>query len=81
LDADEAARERRIEHAVRMLREAPARRSAFVAGRECNGSVPVTVVIRTDQGLVNGDLAIAKERWDPLLFLQFIKDQDEKTSA
>jgi len=71
-----AAREPRIAQATRQLTEAPARRAAYIAGEETDGVVPVTVVIQTPDGLVTGDLAIPKERWDPWLFLKFLEEQD-----
>jgi len=64
-----------------MLAEVPTRRAAYVAGDEVEGVIPVTVVIRTAQGLVTGELAIPRDRWDPWLFLRFLEEQDgtEKT--
>jgi hypothetical protein len=74
--ADERARQQRIDQAVRMLREAPKRHAAFIAGPLVDGLVPVTVVIRTAQGMVTGDLEIPGDRWEPGLFLKFLQEQD-----
>jgi hypothetical protein len=59
-----------------MLAEAPTRRAAYIAGEEADGVIPVTVVVRTPTGPVTGELVIAKERWDPWLFLKFLEEQD-----
>jgi hypothetical protein len=74
-------REGRIARARSMLSEVPTRRSAFIAGEERGGVIPVTVVIRTAHGPVTGELAVPKARWDPLLFLQFLRNQDERPSG
>jgi hypothetical protein len=76
-ESDSAAvreREQRVDQATRMLREVLTRRAAFVAGEECDGVIPVTVVLSTPHGLVTGDLTIPKDRWDPWLFLQFLRE-------
>jgi hypothetical protein len=72
------ARANRLREATQMLRGVPSRHSAFIAGQECGNIVPVTIVIRTAQGMVTGDLVIPKDRWDPWLFLQFLRDQDQR---
>lgn len=77
----DAARETRIRQAIQMLREKPSRRSAYIAGQECADMVPVTIVIRTSHGLVTGDVAVPRDRWDPALFLRFLQEQDERTVA
>jgi hypothetical protein len=50
---------------------------AFVAGELGDGHVPVTVVLCTLEGLPTGDLIVPEDRWDPWLFLQFLREQDE----
>jgi hypothetical protein len=77
----DSEREGRVAQARCRLREVPSRRCDFVAGEERHGLVPVTVVIRTSRGLVTGELTVPKSRWDPLLFLQFLRDQDERPSG
>jgi hypothetical protein len=61
-----------------MLREVPTRRSAFVAGEEHDGQVPVMVAISTSNGMVTGELTIPAERWSPASFLQFLGEMDER---
>lgn len=73
--------EDRLAQAMKMLQEVPSRRAAYIAGEESEGFVPVTVVIRTAEGLVTGELPIPKHGWDPTLFLRFLQDQDERLSA
>ena len=72
-----SGRERRIALATKMLTLEPSRRSAFIAGDAAHGTVPVTVVIRSATGLIAGEVLIFGERWDPLLFLRFLRDQDQ----
>lgn len=50
--------------------------AAFVAAEVSDGVVPVTVVIRTAEGMVTGDLEIPEDRWNPWLFLEFLGEQD-----
>ena len=61
--ADARERQQRIDQAVRMLREMPTRHAAFIAGPQVGDVIPVTVVIRTAQGLVTGDFEIPGDRW------------------
>jgi hypothetical protein len=65
-------RQRRINKAIRMLAEVPARRAAYIAGAEVDSAIPVTVVISTAQGLVTGELVIPRARWSTWVFLQFL---------
>jgi hypothetical protein len=56
-----------------MLHEAPSQRASYVAGDKSEGFIPVTVVIRTAQGLISGEMVIPANRWDPWLFLLFLR--------
>jgi hypothetical protein len=69
-------RRRRIALATKMLRLGPSQRCAFIAGDMTDGAIPVTVVIRSMDGLIAGELLIPSDRWDPLLFMKFLRDQD-----
>ena len=80
-DAGSIGRERRIERATRMLRAAPTQRASFIIGDESDGLIPATVVIRTTKGLVTGDLAIPRGRWDPWLFLKFLREQNDRCAS
>ncbi len=75
-----AGRQERIDKATRLLRESPRCRAAFV-GQESGLLIPVTVVIRTPQGLVTGELAVSKERWDRVLFFEFLEDQERRSTG
>jgi hypothetical protein len=72
-------RGQRIAQAIRMLQEAPSHRTSFIAGPENPSGVPVTVVIRADRMMITGEVLVPKDRWDPVLFMRFLRDQDERS--
>jgi hypothetical protein len=74
----DADRERRVAQAIRMLQQAPSHRASFIAGAENSSGVPVTVVIRAHRTMITGEMVIPKDRWDPALFMRFLRDQDER---
>ena len=81
-DPIERARETRRQRAIGMLRDVQTHRFAVVAGELVGSVIPVMVAIRTvDHGIVTGELAVPADRWDPALFLKFLREQDERLSA
>ena len=74
-------RDERLQRAVGMLREDLTTPAAFVAGEPAASQVLVTVVIRTPQGFVTGEVEIPEDRWDPWLFLRFLEEQNPESAS
>jgi hypothetical protein len=64
-----ADQEQRIEHTIGMLRKSPTRRRAFVAGKECDGVIPVTLAswLSADR-IVISEWGFTVRSWDPVRF-------------
>jgi hypothetical protein len=75
--AAEAARNVRRQRSISLLQDAQDRHFAAIAGEPIGDQVPVMVAIRTTgHGIVTGELFIPADRWDPVLFLRFLQEQD-----
>jgi hypothetical protein len=74
-----ADQDQRIEEAIDMLRESPARRRAFVAGHEYGGVVPVTLAswLSPDR-IVISEWSFTAKAWDPI---RFENELDSRSSA
>lgn len=78
-----AKREQRMDRVHEMLREELARQNAFLAGKECDGVVPVTIACRRsdpDCDFIDTlEMYFTAAAWDPS-WLQNELDQDQGAS-
>jgi hypothetical protein len=72
------AREERRQRAIQVLQETLTR-SAFIAGAPTAAGVPVMVAVRSTEGaFISGEVLVPRDKWDPVLFLGFLQEMDQR---